>query len=78
MDSTYSAKFNSEQLYVELRELDERKKRSSSFIVSGVQAVNEVEFSTILSEICNLPKSENLDITGVICISRDRGMYRVS
>ena len=66
-----------ESLYVEMREFEERKKRSNSIIIKGINAIDEVAFKNVLDEMCEELVGESLVIDDIFCINRDRNMYRV-
>ena len=66
-----------ESLYVEMREFEERKKRSNSIIIKGVDAIDNDAFKNVFDEICEELVGEPLVIDDIFCINRDRNMYRV-
>ena len=68
------------ELYSELFEFEERKKRASSIVVKGINADDNNSFGTKFSEVCGflLPEVDG-EISGdVFCINRERKIYRVT
>ena len=68
---------NREDLYIEMREFEERKKRGKSVIVKGVDVGNENEFRDVFQELCNFTVGEHVAVEETFCINRERKMYRV-
>ena len=75
--ATNSGNFSRDNLYVELREYEERKKRAKSIIVKGTGANSDTEFSGIFGDVCQNLLSE-CPAHDVFCINRDTNMYRVT
>ena len=67
------------ELYSELFEFEERKKRSKSIIVRGVEAQSNDEFVANFEQVCNFLAPEAGPPAGqVVCISREKKLYRVT
>ena len=73
-----SGSITRDNLYVELREYEERKKRSNSIIIKGTGAQNDSEFSTTFGNICQYLLGGTPAVKDVFCISRERSIYRVT
>ena len=72
-----SGSITRDNLYVELREYEEQKKRSNSIIVKGTDAQNDTDFTTTFGNICQYLLGATLVVKNVFCISRERSIYRV-
>ena len=73
-----SGSITRDNLYVELREYEERKKRSNSIIVKGTGAQNNTEFSTTFGNVCQYLLGATPVVKDIFCISSERSMYRVT
>ena len=67
-----------EDLYNELWEFEERKKRASSVIVKGISCSNLNEFSDKFCVVYQFLVNSAPNLTNVTCINRDTKMYRVT
>ena len=65
-------------LYTELWEFEERKKRVSSVIVRGTSCNSQAEFSNKFQRILNHLLNANPPITGTHCICPEKKIYRVT
>ena len=66
------------ELYSELFEFEERKKRAKSIIVRGVSASDNVQFGKIFTAVCSFLLPNMPPVSGdVVCISREKKLYRV-
>ena len=78
MTNAASDTFSRSDLYVELREYEERKKRVRSVIVNGIVANNEHEFSDQFNNVCQTLINNSPTITDIHCINSDKRIYRVT
>ena len=76
--SPLSGSITRDNLYVELREYEERKKRSNSIIVKGTAAQSDADFSTTFGNVCQYLLGATPVVNDVFCISRERSIYRVT
>ena len=72
-----SGTFTRESLYVEMREFEERKKRSDSLIIRGIQTEDVSEFSNSFGDICRTLINSSPIINDVFCIDSGRGIFRL-
>ena len=75
-----SESFGRRELYAELYEFEERKKRAKSIIVKGIEAANDNIFGTKFSQVCgSLIPGDSSEISGdVFCINREKKIFRVT
>ena len=66
------------ELYTEMWEFDERKKRVSSVIVRGIQANNETDFLDKFREVVQVLLSASPQISDTYCISAEKKNFRVT
>ena len=70
--------FDRKELYSELFEFEERKKRAKSIIVRGVSASDNAQFGDTFSAVCSYLLPNMPSISGeVVCIDREKKLYRV-
>ena len=72
-----SGTFTRESLYTEMREFEERKKRSDSLIIRGVQTGDVSDFSNSFGDICRVLINKTPIINDVFCIDSGRGIFRL-
>ena len=66
------------ELYSELFEFEERKKRAKSIIVRGVSANDNTQFGDIFTAVCSYLLPNMPPVSGdVVCIDREKKLYRV-
>ena len=70
--------FSRSDLYVELREYEERKKRVKSIIVNGIQANNDQDFTNQFNNACEFLINDSPTINDVFCINSDKCIFRVT
>ena len=70
--------FSRSDLYVELREYEERKKRVKSIIVNGIQANNDQDFTNQFKNVCEFLINDSPSINDVFCINSDKCIFRVT
>ena len=75
-----SNSFSRNDLYSEIREYEERKKRKDSLIVRGTSAKSDAEFAGIFSNIATrvLDKRVIASVSDVYCIKKDTSLYRIN
>ena len=77
--STNATHLDRKNLYVELFEFEERKKRTKSIIVRGIEAEDDADFGNKFGMVCNFLMPESNAPSGeLFCIDREKKMYRVT
>ena len=76
--NTASDTFSRSDLYVELREYEERKKRVKSITVNGIGASNDLEFSEQFNNVCQTLVNNSPTISDIHCINSDKCIFRVT
>ena len=68
-----------ENLYVEMREFEERQKRRDSVVVRGVRSGSDQEFTQTFGNVVStiLDRRTTIDPSNVYCINREHCIYRV-
>ena len=68
-----------ENLYVEMREFEERQKRRDSVVVRGIRGGSDQEFSQAFGNVASsiLDRRVMIDPSNVYCINRENCLYRV-
>ena len=64
-------------LYGEIREIEERRKRVNSIIVRGVEARDNGSFKATFSTISQFLIQKDIETTSVFCLNREDKLYRV-
>ena len=67
-----------QNLYVELREFEERKKRVNSLIVRGIDGPSDNDFAGKFGEVCLSLIGSRPEFNDIYCINRDRKLYRIT
>ena len=66
-------------LYNEMYEFEERKKRTKSIVIRGIRASNNKAFGTAFGEVCNFLMPSTPTPSGeIFCIDREKSLYRVN
>ena len=64
-------------LYGEIREIEERRKRMNSIIVRGVEAIDNGSFKATLSRVLQVLIQKDTETASVFCLNRENKLYRV-
>ena len=65
-------------LYAEMWEFEERKKRASSVIVRGIQANNATDYADKFKVVLQFLLGSEPQVSNIYCISADKKIYRVT